>query len=320
MLRRLSSKPFAVVRQATLALIKEVEESSAGSRLVLTGPSGCGKSMLLKQAVEYCAQKDWLTLYIPKAARLVDSTTPYTYDLRSRTYLQPKASSQALKRFLVANSTLLQNLTTSQDVVLEKAMIPAGTPLPKFIQVGLDEQSSSPAILDALFHKIGTQTDYPVLLAIDDFQALYCTSRYRDPHFNSIRPYHLSLPRLLMEYASGKRTLARGTVVGAITDSDPSWRPPLELRTALGIPHGQPVSPYAKRSETVRQYTKGLKPFAVPSQLSLDEAASIFEHWKSGGAFDSPVSDELFLAKYSESSGNPREFVWKGLLSNFDPR
>lgn len=276
--------------------------------------------MLLKQAVEYCAQKEWLTLYIPKAARLVDSTTPYTYDLRSRTYLQPKASSQALKRFLVANSTLLQNLTTSQDVVLEKAMIPAGTPLPKFIHVGLDEQSASPAILDALFDKIGTQTDYPVLLAIDDFQALYCTSRYRDPHFNSIRPYHLSLPRLLMEYASGKRTLARGAVVGAITDSDPSWRPPLELRTALGIPHGQPVSPYAKRSETVRQYTKGLKPFAVPSQLSLDEAASIFEHWKSGGAFDSPVSDELFLAKYSESSGNPREFVWKGLLSNFDPR
>lgn len=133
--------------------------------------------MLLKQAVEYCAQKEWLTLYIPKgarsqiaqkfdirltlcpAARLVDSTTPYTYDLRSRTYLQPKASSQALKRFLVANSTLLQNLTTSQDVVLEKAMIPAGTPLPKFIQVGLDEQSASPAILDALFHKIGTQTE-----------------------------------------------------------------------------------------------------------------------------------------------------------------
>ena len=32
------------------------------------------------------------------------------------------------------------------------------------------------------------------------------------------------------------------------------------------------------------------------------------------------VSDELFLSKYTESSGNAREFVWKGLLSNFDPR
>ncbi len=25
--------------------------------------------------------------------------------------------------------------------------------------------------------------------------------------------------------------------------------------------------------------------------------------------------DELFLAKYSEASGNARSFVWKGLLS-----
>lgn len=26
--------------------------------------------------------------------------------------------------------------------------------------------------------------------------------------------------------------------------------------------------------------------------------------------------DEMFMAKYIESSGNPREFVWKGLLEN----
>lgn len=26
--------------------------------------------------------------------------------------------------------------------------------------------------------------------------------------------------------------------------------------------------------------------------------------------------DEMFMAKYTESGGNPREFVWKGLLSS----
>jgi small subunit ribosomal protein S29 len=43
----------------------------------------------------------------------------------------------------------------------------------------------------------------PVLLAIDDLQALYGTSLYRDPEFNHIQALHLSMPRQVLEYASG---------------------------------------------------------------------------------------------------------------------
>lgn len=43
----------------------------------------------------------------------------------------------------------------------------------------------------------------PVLLAIDDLQALYGTSLCRDPEFNHIRALHLSMPRQILEYASG---------------------------------------------------------------------------------------------------------------------
>lgn len=46
---------------------------------------------------------------------------------------------------------------------------------------------------------------HPVLLAVDDVQALYCNSYYRDPQFQGIKPYHLSVPRLLLEYISGQR-------------------------------------------------------------------------------------------------------------------
>ena len=49
------------------------------------------------------------------------------------------------------------------------------------------------------------------MLAIDDFQALYCTSRYRDTYFKMVKAYHLSLPRTLLEFASGKRTFVRRT-------------------------------------------------------------------------------------------------------------
>lgn len=47
----------------------------------------------------------------------------------------------------------------------------------------------------------------PVLLAIDDLQALYGTSLYRDPEFNHIQALHLSMPRLILEYASGNSAL-----------------------------------------------------------------------------------------------------------------
>jgi small subunit ribosomal protein S29 len=48
---------------------------------------------------------------------------------------------------------------------------------------------------------------YPVLIAVDDFQALFCMSKYRNPQYDLISAHHLAIPRVILEYASGKRTL-----------------------------------------------------------------------------------------------------------------
>lgn len=48
-----------------------------------------------------------------------------------------------------------------------------------------------------------------MLLAVDEFQAIYCKTQYRDPNFAGISSYHLSVPRMLMEFASAKRTFVR---------------------------------------------------------------------------------------------------------------
>ena len=55
-------------------------------------------------------------------------------------------------------------------------------------------------------------TSHPVL-AVDEFQALYGKTAYRDPHFVPIHSYHLSVPRLIMEYASGRRAFVRFLLV-----------------------------------------------------------------------------------------------------------
>ncbi|KAH6910452.1 hypothetical protein BKA70DRAFT_1424121 [Coprinopsis sp. MPI-PUGE-AT-0042] len=41
------------------------------------------ESSLLLQAVQHTQSQDWITLYIPRSASLINSTTPHTYDLRT---------------------------------------------------------------------------------------------------------------------------------------------------------------------------------------------------------------------------------------------
>lgn len=138
----------------------------------------------------------------------VDSSTTYTYDSRTRTYLQPKFSWQILHRFLDVNNALLQELKTTKEFPVErKEPLTAGSTLVDLINVGLQEGSLAPSVLSTLMTELSQQKTYPVLLALDDFQALYTrTTKYRDPKFEAIKPYHLSVPRLFLEFASAKRT------------------------------------------------------------------------------------------------------------------
>jgi len=177
--------------------------------------------------------------------------------------------------------------------------------------------SFSPAVLEAVLKELETQTIYPVLLAVDNFQALYCKTKYRDPQFHTIRPYHLSMPRLIMEFASGQRSFNKGAFLGAVSSSDPLYRVPLELQDVLGIENDRPISPYQKRSQALLKYAEGLRPFAVPEKLQLNEASTLFELWMKDKALPTKAYDEMFLSKYAESNGNARDFVWKGLLSSF---
>jgi hypothetical protein len=136
---------------------------------------------------------------------------------------------------------------------------------------------------------------------------------------------------------------AQGAFMGAVNSSDPMFTVPLELRDALNLDYDHPMSPYDKRSPLLLEYAKGLKALLVPEKLTLEEASSLMSIWKSrhvlagGKSFSSfsilrydnteqPASlslslsanyDEQLLAKYTESGGNPRDFVWKGILSSF---
>ncbi|TFK66662.1 hypothetical protein BDN72DRAFT_132569 [Pluteus cervinus] len=319
---RLLSKPCSIIRDVTVDATSmldtaKTKPSSETSR-VFTGPAGCGKSFLLLQCTKHCQTEGWVVLYIPRAVNLVNSTTTHIYDLRTRTYLQPAYSYQILQRLLSVNEPLLAKLKTQKKFSLEKRDLDAQTPLVDLINIGIKDKSAAPTVLDAVVTTLSEQTQYPVLLAVDDFQSLFAQTAYRDPHFQRIRPYHLSLPRLILEFASGKRSFARGAFLGSITESDTQYSSSTELKDYLNLYPGQPAGPYAKRSRMLVEYAKGFQAFPVPEKLSVKEAASIFEVWMEDKAVTPSVRDELFLSKYIEASGNAREFVWKGLLSTLE--
>ncbi|KAI0272373.1 mitochondrial ribosomal death-associated protein 3-domain-containing protein [Gloeopeniophorella convolvens] len=307
---RILSKAVSVVRDVTIKLVDRLQaasqESSQKNRLVLAGSAGCGKSFLLVQGVEYAAAAGWLVMYIPRAASLVNSSTMYTYDLRTRTYLQPIFAQQTLQRFRTVNESLLGSLTLEGGIELGDGVL---------IDIGLKEQTSAPAVLSALLEALGKQTKAPVLLAVDDFQTLFAKSAYKSPHFQTLRAWHLSMPRLILDYVSGQKTFARGAVVGALSASNKTYGLSQDVRHALGLQPWLQPSPYVKVPAEVSAFTKGIQIMKVPEKMNVGEAASLFEVWNKNKSFHTPANDELFLAKYAESGGNPRDFVWKGLLS-----
>jgi len=94
------------------------------------------------------------------AINLVNSTTTYAYDPRTRLYQQATFAYQTLQRFLTVNSYRLDQLKTTVDVELERrATIPAGTMLSDLVRAGIKERALAPTILTALMEELQKQTE-----------------------------------------------------------------------------------------------------------------------------------------------------------------
>ncbi|PVG04498.1 hypothetical protein CPB86DRAFT_868449 [Serendipita vermifera] len=320
------SKPFSVIRQATVDIVEQLEKSkdpNNDSRVVITGASGSGKSYLLLQALSYCIAKEWITLYIPRAIDLINCTTPYNHDPRTQTFLQPVLSAALLRQLRDTEHPGLDKLKISSAFPMENSpgsVPPVGSSLGQIMDYGIREVSVAPFVLEFVLAELATQKEYPFLLAIDDFQALYCRSLYKTPQFLPVESHHLSVPRLLLEYACGSRKINNGMILGALSLYNTSFLPTTELYEALNLDlsHGKRPDAYTKRSEVYQHYAEGLQSFKVPERLDIKEAAGIFDVWIKDRARHSTPSDQLFLSKYCESGGNAREFMWRGLMTTLD--
>ena len=73
--------------------------------------------------------------------------------------------------------------------------------------------------LEGVLATLAEQTEVPVLVAIDEVQALYSTSGLRTPDYRILESYDLSTPKIFLDYLTGKKTFVSCSPCPAIHDS-----------------------------------------------------------------------------------------------------
>ncbi|KIR53788.1 mitochondrial carrier protein [Cryptococcus gattii Ru294] len=314
--------PASVVREATLDLVKRVEGAKTGSsklaRYILTGERGSGKSVLLVQSVAYAIESGWIVLYSPRASKWVNSTSQYIYDPETKTYAQWESAQNILSVLLETNKDKLSAIELSERVELTKGKsVKAGESVAVLAQLGVKDDRSAVKVLEAVVDALEKQTKFPVLWAIDEAQTLFNTSKYRAADYTPIEPYHLSTPRLALDFITGRRSFSRGAVVTSLSLSDPSNLPSPALRSALSLSSSTPLTPYTPINPYHLAHAESLTPINVPYGMNSQEAAGLFELFARKG-WAPNGSDELFMESFVASHGNPRE-MGKGLGKTFMP-
>ena len=111
--------------------------------------------MCVRSHVTSCPLSDVLSI----ALRLIDSSSAYTYDPRTRTYLQPQFSAELLQRFRDVNSAVFEELRTSSDVVISgRRTIPQGATLAELVRAGTRQEIDAPIVLSTVIKELQLQS------------------------------------------------------------------------------------------------------------------------------------------------------------------
>ncbi|WVQ82875.1 hypothetical protein IAT38_005011 [Cryptococcus sp. DSM 104549] len=299
----------SVLREATVDLVSRMEKAKDGSskdaRYILTGEKGSGKSMLLLQAVSCALTSGWIVLYIPRATTLVDSSSHYVHNPETQVFDQWQSAQSILTKLVATNGDKLEHVKLAEQIDLGRNRVfAAGKSVRDVAQAGVGDVRVAVKALDSVISALEAQTQYPVLWAIDEAQALFAPTMYRAPDFTPLEPYHLSTTRMALDFIAGRRTFARGTVLTAISYADPLHLPSLSLRSALSLSGPVPLTPYTPLNQYHVAHASELTPIAVPKGFTAQEATGLFllfskKGWAPGG------SDELFMEAFVASGGNP---------------
>eukprot|EP00735_Rhodelphis_limneticus_P003360 TRINITY_DN14824_c0_g1::TRINITY_DN14824_c0_g1_i1::g.30168::m.30168 TRINITY_DN14824_c0_g1::TRINITY_DN14824_c0_g1_i1::g.30168 ORF type:complete len:493 (-),score=108.82,sp/Q9ER88/RT29_MOUSE/25.00/5e-18,DAP3/PF10236.4/3.1e-41,Glyco_transf_64/PF09258.5/0.11 TRINITY_DN14824_c0_g1_i1:9-1439(-) len=239
-----------LIREPALKIIdmlkKSADQNALGNpmnpdhRYILTGEKGCGKSVSLLHSVYFARRSGWLVLFVPS----VRKWTYHTYnvmphqncnpdDLGNLVFDSMENCTDIIKNMMAAHSDKLKTIKLKlKHKITEGENI---RHLADLCELGLNRDPIGVAF--ALLNELNAVTEYPVLIAMDDYDGLWGWTRIADPRKHRyVRLYStdLTLVRHFLQWSP--KHLRNGRMIHAI-----SWGYPTNKRYMPEVPEKMSV-------------------------------------------------------------------------------
>ncbi|KAL7747961.1 hypothetical protein RI367_006709 [Sorochytrium milnesiophthora] len=275
-----------LLRQTTIDVAAQVQEKRRP--IIIDGAGGVGKSAALLQIVSHAQQAGWFVVYVPNAVQLTEGRYPYRKDSTSELYEQPQLAVELLTAVRDLNGSLCDKITTGQSYQFGDVKVASGSKLTALINAGTKDAEIATPVWAAVLKELSASKSVPVLVAVDQVNALFAATMYKDTASQRLMGTSLSVAHHLAGCFSGQTKLANGTAVGATSKLDTFAQPVSGIRSHV-----------AKDSLVVdlRPYTR-------------DEASSLMQYYRASRMLFSEPNDSLLNKCMLLSAGNGRKFYY----------
>ncbi|KAI8801171.1 mitochondrial ribosomal death-associated protein 3-domain-containing protein [Cladochytrium replicatum] len=264
--------PSLMLRKSTLRLAAEISKAFSGDKsgptqFVVDGVKGIGKSAALLQVVMHHHALKHVVIYIPRASVVINGTEPFV-PRDEILYDQPALAASILDSIYGLNQHLLEEIKLS-DAASGYAN------LGELVRDAATDPSKAHRNFDILMRELlDPQTAGlrpPVLIAVDQVNALYSVSEYHDVGSKPIEGHRFSIARTLLDLFKTPNGLPNAAIVGATDPTVHTAQPANLSRLQRVATEEMPELPLVVSHADVTPTT------ALEKQEWIGEKAVVFE-------------------------------------------
>lgn len=313
-----------MLRKSTANIIHLVDDQIK-STIVLDGRRGVGKTTCLMQSIHHFAQKQWIVVPLMQISDWFSGIEPY--EQLNAIFTQPTLSAKILKTILLWNK---KQMDSSLTAVAEE---------------GIKNHLVADNALETVLMTF-VESNQRVLLAFDQFNALYSKTAYHDPSSAIITAdkfFVASLLHRIVGSITPTGSMHRVSVLAGMDYTHPFHKSnyleailrstkPCNSDHGL-LSHELSTFDFSNRDEFGIKLPKALDPlngdlfaseakdipkphvtrYIVPA-YSQDEIKSVLEYYNKVSIIHSPPTDSFALKNWMVTQGNPLE-VFKSFIS-----
>jgi hypothetical protein len=185
--------------------------------LLLDGPPGTGKSTILNHCVHWARSRgDWIVVFVPSASYYVEGNGFFQREGENgEKILQASFAQELLEQMMQTNADKLAELPAEDFLKRDGAATVAEAIKQLSAKNIVQREAEAMRVFDGVFAALRAQTRFPLLVAIDEVNALHGPSKYRDLALQPLPARSVVIAETLGRFRDAG--YARGVVVGAAT-------------------------------------------------------------------------------------------------------